>query len=536
MKKLLSIILAIGIIATFSLSAFAATLTVEGNDLTGKTVTAVRMFDATWVDKDTQGNVAGQIDADEQVGYTLCPEWLAFFRTESGQDAMTGEEAYEYVAEMDDAELLTLALHAKEYYNANTATFASLKSTSPAATNNQAVLTNLDAGYYLVIPASGSTSTTRHHDAILVNVPSTQSNPKVNLKSEYPTVQKTADGTAATAAQIGDVVEFVLTTTVPDMTEYDAYQFAFKDTMSNGLTFVNDSLTIKVGDKNVKNDAEHGYQFTRNGQNLTVSFADLNDDNTELADDTPVQAGDVITMTYQAKINAQAVIGGTGNANTAYVEYSNDPADATGATKGESLRATASVYTYAIEIHKYHDSDVVANRLAGAIFELYKGSDATPVQLVATGTADVYRIATAEEIDDTSVTKVTTVTTPASGIVTIQGLDTGVYHLKETQAPSGYNKLGSPIDITVSVTNNNYSAPSYTVGTAAASNSNVIGVENNDGSLLPMTGGTGTIIIIAVGAGLVVGAVYVLFFMKKDEDAPAEEETKEDAEEKSEEK
>ena len=526
MKKLISILLAIGIIATCGLSAFAATLTVEGNDLTGKTVTAVRMFDATWVDKNTQGNVAGQIDADEQVGYTLCPEWLAFFRAESGQAAMTEEEAYEYVAAMDDGEVLTLALHAKEYYNANSAAFASLKSTSPAATNNQAILSNLDAGYYLVIPASGSTSTARHHDAILVNVPSTQSNPKVSMKSEYPTVQKTADGTQTTAAQMGDTVEFVLTTTVPDMTEYDVYQFAFKDLMSNGLTFVDGSLTIKVGDKNVKNDATHGYQFTKNGQNLTVSFANLNNDNTELADDTPIQAGDVITMTYQATINAQAVVGSLANTNTAYVEYSNDPSDATGATKGTSLHVTSSVYTYGIELHKYHDADTAENRLAGAVFELYKGSDTTPLKLVATGT-DVYRIATAEEIADTSVTKVTTVTTPASGIVTINGLDTGVYHLKETQAPTGYNKLGSPVDITISATNGVYGTPSYAVGTAAASTSNIIGVENNNGSLLPMTGGSGTVILIAVGAGLIVGAVYVLFFMKKDEDAPAEENTEE---------
>lgn len=515
-KKISACCIAIAMMFTLCISAFAegATLTVHGNQLTGKPVTAVRMFNATFIDKNTNGNVDGQIDSDEQVGYTLETAWQPFF---NGLGATTSDAAYAYVAALDADGITSFALSAKNYYNAHQSDFASLTKTSANAANDTAVITDLPTGYYLVLPASGSTSTARHHDAILVNVPSNQSNPRVDLKSEYPTVEKTADGAATTAAQIGDTVTFTLTSTVPDMSEYDTYQFAFKDTMSNGLTFVDGSLTVKVGEKNVKNDATHGYQFTRNGQNLTVSFANLNDENTELADDTKIVAGNVITVTYQAKINANAVIDGAGNPNTATVEYSNDPSDATGATKGVSLQVRSTVYVYSIVIHKYHDEDIAANRLAGAVFELYRGSESTPIQLVTTGT-DIYRVATAEEIADNTVTKLTSVTTPASGIVTINGLDSGVYHLKETQAPSGYNKLGSPVDITISATGTDYSTPTFAIGTAAATTSNIIAIENNDGTMLPFTGGTGTIIATAIGVCAVLGGVYVLFFAKKKED------------------
>lgn len=43
----------------------------------------------------------------------------------------------------------------------------------------------------MVSPQAGSTSNTRHTDAMLVNVTATTKN--INLKSEYPTVDKTID-------------------------------------------------------------------------------------------------------------------------------------------------------------------------------------------------------------------------------------------------------------------------------------------------------------------------------------------------------
>ena len=75
---------------------------------------------------------------------------------------------------------------------------------------------------------------------MLVNVPSDTA-AELQLKSEYPSVEKKVDtdktDKTESSAQIGQKVDFTLTSKVPDMSEFDTYYFAFKDTMSKGLTF-----------------------------------------------------------------------------------------------------------------------------------------------------------------------------------------------------------------------------------------------------------------------------------------------------------
>lgn len=182
------------------------------------------------------------------------------------------------------------------------------------------------------------------------------------------------------------------------------------------------------------------------------------------------------------------------------------------------------VYTYDIEIHKYHDSDTVANRLAGAVFELKTSSAenaaAIPLKLVSEGH---YRIALTGETGT-----VTQITTPASGLLTIDGLASGTtYYLHETTAPTGYNKLAAPVSIAIApssqttgegaeqVTTYDYSVPMYTVNSGTATTSNVIGVINVSGTLLPFTGGIGTIIITAAGVGVIILGVVLTSRKKK---------------------
>ena len=138
-----------------------------------------------------------------------------------------------------------------------------------------------------------------------------------------------------------------------------------------------------------------------------------------------------------------------------------------------------------------------------------------------------YRVATPQEIADTSVTKVTTVNSPISGKVQIDGLDLGTYYLKETVAPTGYNQLTDEITVVISTddsttpeTESNYTRVYYTVGNIqnANENDNKVKVENRPGSMLPQTGGIGTIGLTALGVGVVIfGFIFTSRKKKKAE-------------------
>lgn len=142
----------------------------------------------------------------------------------------------------------------------------------------------------------------------------------------------------------------------------------------------------------------------------------------------------------------------------------------------------------------------------GAIFTLSKTADgANLIKLVSDGNdataGDIYRVAKADDANT-----VTEVTTPASGKFTIKGLDADTYYLTETQQPAGYNKLSAPITVVIDENGN------ITVG---ANNVDEVKVENNTGSILPSTGGSGTTLIYILGAILVLGSSVVLITKKR---------------------
>ena len=107
-------------------------------------------------------------------------------------------------------------------------------------------------------------------------------------------------------------------------------------------------------------------------------------------------------------------------------------------------------------------------------------------------------------------------------------LDDGIYYLKETKAPTGFNLLKDDVKVVVSAkTVNNQSwafnpnaaliasteGEEYTVDIATGTAS--ITVENNKGATLPETGGMGTTILYIVGGLLVLGAAVLLITKKR---------------------
>lgn len=545
-KKAAAILMAVVLSLCLAVTAFAAdgdvqatgTLTVTGSGLwnpsenKGKKVTAIRMFKA-------RVSTSSTTEEDAFDSYELEDSWLAFFknsvRLKSMQDAGLVEEnatddkikeaSVAYVRGLTtDAKYAEFAHNAQIWARSNSSSLTQLTSKQNAVyvsgaadkTEGIATFTSLPAGYYLVFPEGGSTgnalsesdATLRGTDAMLVNVPKKNGITAVKIKSTFPTVDKQVQVTENGefkdngSAQVGDTVTFKLVSKVPDMTDYETYVFNFVDTLSNGLAYDADSVDITIGSVSVKNGFTVTAPTGDNNNKLTIAFNDLK--TVKNVESTAIKAGDAIVVTYTAKITKDAQLTNPAT-NTVYLEYSNDPSSS---GTGKSNPDESKVYTYAIDIHKFHDADKAGNYLANAVFQLKdgKGNEAKIIYLVADETSNSYHVKAATDTENDKI--LTTVKTDETGKIIITGLKAGTYYLYETVAPTGYNKLTEPIEITISVAGEKYDTPTYTVDAVAPSTSNVIAVKNIKGTMLPETGSIGTIGLTALGVLVVLLGVF----------------------------
>ena len=553
-KRIATILMALAMMLCLTVPAFAAEpaaqarLTVSGDQLKGKTVYATKMFTASWVDSNNNGKIDKEEQTPDKVSYTLDSEWEGLFwannlstgtscpegsvNVNDKEGATLNEKAVAYLTALteDSTDLISFAAKAAKYKTAHSIADTKI---ATGGDDNTATFDQLVPGYYLVQPDKGSTSATRKTDAMLVNVPSDKA-ATLQLKSEYPSVVKKVDtDKTESSAQIGQKVSFTLTSKVPDMTDYDTYYFAFKDTMSKGLTFDKDSVEVTIGGNKLEANAikvESTPDADTGATNITIEILNM-----KTAGTAKYTAGADIKVTYSATLNKDAVVGNTGNTNSATVEYQNGPATN---DHGTSNPSTTTTRTYEIKVHKHaFDSTVDTSVLAGAKFAL-STSEKTPVfnkvddrytldnseankeangaviPLVGTD-ATGYRVA--EKNGDGTVNYFTTVAEKAT---TIEGLKAGTtYYLHEIEAPKGYNKLTAPVEVTITETkdgtNGNVTSVTYTVDKDDQGRNPTIKVVNKTGSMLPSTGGMGTIGLTALGVGVV--ALGVLAPKKKKE-------------------
>jgi len=511
-KKLFTVlaIVLVAILALMPAKSFAAegdlTITVTG-EVAGRTLSVYKLFDLT---------VEGE---GETAVYRYTWDGLAseVFFTSKGYDTVAEATDYLKGFENDATALTNLA---EEFYafcnnEANAEALAGKtakigESATVAADAKNVVFTVPGEGYYLIYDETTADEDTAVAAAMLQNV---TANAEVKLKVESIVVDKTVD---ETTANVGDDVNFTVSTTVPNVVGYDKFFFELTDTLSKGLTFNNDVEVTIDGVKttvpyevNATTDATTGKTTVKITFD-SAEFAKLND-----------KMGKDIVITYSAKLNSNAALE-QDNTNEVVIEYSNDPeTDGHGKTNTDIVH----VYTYGFDFTK---KNTAREALTGAKFVL-KLADGTYATFDTNG---VYTGKVANQED------ATVLTSGEDGKFAVSGLEAGNYTLVEVEAPEGYslpnfeftftitpelNEDGTLKSVSFDYTadDNNNAANGYMTveeRTDVTAETFVLTVLNAKEGELPTTGGIGTTIFTVVGiiVMLVAGVALVVRNRKND--------------------
>ena len=501
------------------------------NSLADQTFSAYKLFD-------------GVYSGTNNVAYTINPTTNAFYLDSTAKGIL--ERYFTFTQSPTDANVMYVEPIASSGVSSDTRALADALAghipsgaTAYTATGSASgatiSVTAGGKGFYLVtgsvIPADPKNGNEAVATAIaLLNVKAENNN--INAKADTPTLTKeitaVKEGTTAipadlldnngkaAVAKVGAKVEFKLTSVVPVLTGYTAYQMLFTDTMDAGLTF-NEDVSLKVGD--TSNISTTGlYAKSGNGFTLTLNKDFLDTYN----------ANDVIEITYSATVNSNSIEYDF-EKNTATLDYSNNPYDTT------SHETTPPQETFVINIKidvlKYGATE--ADVLSGAEFKLYKLTDPSDENSKV-----YYKFDSTNGVTWVAKDSSDTFTTNAQGAfeTQIKGLDQGTYYLEETKAPNGYNLLHDAIPVTITATYDGTGAVKsveYTSSTGATITNGKIDlsgthtvnksalatvkVQNQKGTELPSTGGIGTTILYVADIVLVLGAAAIIIARRKAE-------------------
>ena len=355
---------------------------------------------------------------------------------------------------------------------------------------------NLDYGYYLVYQTG-----TKDLQSSLVSVDKPVGT-EVDLKGEAPSITKDAqntEGTSIDSVEIGQIVKYVITGTIPDTTGYDEYQYIIHDTLTDGLDFVDQSGT-EPSDTNYSVSVQIGsaaatqQSATLSGENNRTMELDLSQ---WIRDNQEESKRKTFTVTYYAKVNSDAVV--TTN-NNASLEYGNDSDNTTTTTPVQEKTPT-----FPLQIKKFADG---VNYLEGATFRIYRSeADAQQNQnaIAVTGSGGSYTVNPVQKGEGLSYDMVSANAEVDTGFnLKLNGLAAGDYWIVETDAPEGYNGVTAPIKVTVTVSADN-DVNNWTISKNDINEADkIIDIENSTGSILPGTGGMGTILFTVIGVALVI--------------------------------
>jgi len=529
LRKMMALVIAMVMVLAMGVTVFAAdtphTITITNTNnaisIDGKTYNAYKVFDST--------------HSGDAYAYYLSKTSQFYTNT----DAKSVIETYFTLTELPgDSTKVSVVPKADYDAEADARAFADamqpylkdLAADKTGTASGETCTITLDAnepgqGYYIVTgtakASDQNTEAGKEEITSAVIVTNEDPSPVIAPKTGIPTLNKKITGVAegltkigdalldndgvAAVAKVGSTVSYELDSIAPDLTGYTKYTFTFGDSITAGLTYVEDSFKLKVGSGDAASITPE-FAADKKSFTYTIPYATLQ----------TYTKGDAIVLTYDCTVNDSALNYDYEN-NTANLTYSRNPYDDT------EKDTTPDKKTYVIDLNI--DVDKVAEgvsgkKLDGAEFQLYRMNGTTK---------EYYKW-------DTTNKKVTwvasggdTFTTDTAGKLTtqVQGLDKGEYYLEETKAPTGYNALSAPVKVTISVNeaNNKVTYSATTDGAAAKVDDGVVDltaaqtsaqpvavatIVNNAGTQLPSTGGIGTTIFYIVGAILVLGAGILL--------------------------
>lgn len=485
-KRIIALLLTAVMTMTMSVTAFAVdsscSLTVnvnKGQDLKEQTINLYKLFDVTTSQSGNKTNYAYTVNDTykETLAATLELDGTA-----------TNEALVNKVSKLDTGAV-------QKFANDFTATALTEKLGATETSGKIGIskisyeFKNLKPGYYLVYVTGG-----KEIQSSLVTVDGTN---EVKLKTEAPSITKTAN---TDTVSIGQVVKYTVTGSVPDTTGYSEYVYKIHDTLSNGLDFVNDKNGTATSEGKVNvTVAFKEAGVTAGGTTPTTATLDTTNKTMSLDLSVWVRAnqtnkGKEFTVTYYAKVNNKAVVE---EKNKAELVYGNNPSDTT-TTKPSEVKTP----TYYLNINKYAKND--SKKLAGAKFKLYKDSVDENNVIKVTGSEGNYVVDSASTT--TEFVSADSITSEGYNLH-VNGLAAGTYYLVETKAPAGYNKLTDPIKVEIKKSTNEAVNAWTLFNNDKNVDDKIIDVENSTGSLLPSTGGMGTIAFTVVAALLVLGVV-----------------------------
>lgn len=470
-KKLMAALLAVALLCAMAVPAFAAegasgtgSITIK-NAVSGKTYNVYRILD-----------IATHNDGYTGIVYKTNPKWSEFINStdvKSTYFTAVGSDGVVTVQDNLTAEnAKALAVSAKAWLGAHTDITADAAAIT--ATSSTVNFTNLELGYYLVVSSGWDEDV-----EVVCSLDTTKPNIEINEKNGKPTIEKKIVENSNTVenntAGIGDYVQFKITVNVIDG---QPSNYVIHDKMSAGLTFVNTTehpVEVNVGTRTLTS-TEYSFITPNDGCAFELKI-----------NDGILKSNDVVTVTYYGQINPSAVINGD-NTNEAKLTYG---------TTGDSTWKKTTTKVFGFKVFKHAGTDK-ENLLAGAEFRLYKTVSGENYY----AKFDTNGLLTGWTTDATAAG--VTMTSNGTSALVLNGLDAGTYSLEETKAPDGYNKLTTPVTVTISKD-----------GAVSPAENGIVYVSNNAGATLPSTGGMGTTLFYVLGGGLMVAAVVLLVTKKR---------------------